>query len=160
MNATIELFNISDNNAAKHLPRNISDKFPNLDYLRASNCDLTVVLKTYFENMRKLLFLRLNSNRIASIEVDSFKDLYNLEKLWLHHNLLETLDEKLFAIMAKLELIDLEDNKIKFLTPETLSIPGGKLASVDLQSNVCIDEVYTFSNLGQLNTDLKMNCTN
>lgn len=159
-NATIQLFNISYNNAAKHLPRNISDKFPNLHNLKASHCNLTVVAKFYFENMRKLQFLILNSNRIASIEVDSFKDLVDLKKLWLYHNLLETLDEKLFAITVKLEFIDLKGNKIKFLNPETLSIPGGKLERVDLTSNVCIDKVYTSSNLGQLNTDLKTNCTN
>lgn len=162
-NATIEIFSVSDNKAAKHLPRNISEKFPFLKNIRAQNCDLTVVLKFNFKNMRNLRFLRLSSNKIRTIESGSFTDLINVERLWLRNNQLETIDEKLLVSMKKLELVDLVYNKIKFLSPETFKIPGGQLELIDLQVNVCINEIYGSDkygreNLEQVEADLRKNC--
>lgn len=115
--------------------------------------------------MKKLQTLNLSSNKIRTIEVNSFSDLINVEKLWIRNNMIETLDEKLFVSMTKLELLDLVNNKLKVFNPETFRIPDGKLELIDLQSNVCVNKIYGsmkygHNNLGQLETDLGSNCRN
>lgn len=164
VNATIKLFDISYKEEVKHMPNDIGEKFPYLSALRAMNCSLTIVLKSYFKNMRKLHLLSLSFNKITSIEADSFKDLIKLKNLWLDNNMIETLDENLFKTMITLGFVKLNNNKIKFLSPETFKIFGVKLEYMDLKSNVCIDKLYgskeyDLDNLHNLELNLKTNCT-
>lgn len=107
--------------------------------------------------------MNLSSNKIISIEADSFKDLINVESLWIRNNMLETLNDKLFVTMVELDLLDLVYNKIKILSPETFKIPGGKLELIDLQANVCINKIYgadkyRHKNMEQLESDLETKC--
>lgn len=113
----------------------------------------------FFANMANLEFLYLGYNKITTIEPNAFKDLISLKRLHLGTNLIETLDGKLFATMVKLEKLNLSDNKIKVLVPTTFSIPEGKLWSVSLDNNVCIDGYFNLEVYKQLEALLKDKCS-
>lgn len=114
--------------------------------------------------MGSLRLLGLNKNKIATIEPDAFKDLVNLENLQLFGNKIVTLDEKLFAPLKKMDYLTLSDNKIQNLRPNIFKIVGGKLTTVNLEGNVCIDSLYSLSgwfmgnNFEKLERDLAANC--
>lgn len=132
---TIEEFIIRKMKKVQFLPVNISDKFPNLKLLEVNDCGLTVVRSFYFKNMFNVQRMDLNHNEIDTIEVDAFKDLVSVERLFLEYNSILTLDEKLFVSMVSLETLMLRSNYIDFLTTSTFKIPGGKLYQVDLRAN-------------------------
>lgn len=159
VNTSVEQVFINRNNGVKDLPRNIGDKFANLIEFWATRCQLTTVRNHYFMNMQKLKFLNLRENKITTIEPDAFKDLISIHRMNLQTNMIETLDENIFTAMVALEWLHLEQNKIKLLKPETFIIPGGKLSYVVLKENVCINKWYGWDNWGQLEPDLKANCT-
>lgn len=162
-NTSVERFQISNNREVEFLPKTIGDKLPNLKEFRVVKCGLTVVRDHYTKNMQNVKRLSFLGNKITTIEVEAFKDLVRVEDLSLSYNKLQTLDEKLFATMVSLQLLFVHDNRIKFLNPNTFKIFGNiVLESVDLRSNVCIDQTYgsySHDNLDQLQLDLTMNCT-
>lgn len=113
----------------------------------------------FFKDMRNLLYLNLNDNKIRTIEPKSFEDLVKVQDLMLHYNQIETIDSKLLVSMSKLKWLYLNNNKIKFLDPSTFVIPNGSLGAVFLRGNVCIDDSYDSQNWGSLQADLRNNCT-
>lgn len=157
----VEEFDIQDNENVKYLPRHIGEKIPNLNKFVAIRCGLTVIRDFYFENMVRLEDLFLNENRIAMIEPGAFVDLTQLKSLYLNENLIETFDEKLFQTMVALESINFSYNRIKFLSPSTLEIPGARITYVELLKNICIDNFYNAHSPGSelLEQDLIANCT-
>lgn len=159
LDTTVGQFYISENKKVKFLPANIGEKFPNLKEFRVWGCGLTVLRDFYFQNMTNVKYLDLGYNRISNIESSAFKDLVNLEHLFLNNNMIETLHENLFVTMVKLQLLFLADNKIKLLSPASFKIPRGKLGWVDLRDNTCINDDYVLRNFGQLEAQIKANCT-
>lgn len=158
LDPAVEQFFISKNEEVKFLPRHIGDKFPNVKTFRVYKSGITVLREFYFKNMRKLQYLYLDDNQIATIEPSAFRDLISLKKLELARNMIQSLDEQLFVTMVNLDRLNLDNNKIKFLRPTTFNIPGGKLRSVDLESNVCIDGYYNSDSWKRLETTQRMNC--
>lgn len=165
-NTTIDMLFFRGNTGTKYLPRKIIEKFPNLKKIIAGSLGLTVLRNHYFMHMKFLEVLYLGYNEINIIEPNAFKDLIRVNNLDMQSNMIESLDESLFARMVKLQTINLVRNKIKFLSPTTFKIPGGKLGFVFLKSNVCIDRLFEFSEnsvdfseFNQLESDIKTNCT-
>lgn len=158
-NATVQQFYIYDEDEVIFLPRNINEKFPNLQQFYVAYTGLTDVRPYYFKNMSNLSFLALSFNKISRIESSAFKDLVSLKNLWLHENMIQTLDEKLFNSMTGLEKIWLFNNRIEFLGPTTFKIPNGKLSYVDLEENVCNLGLYSNSSVNQLESDINANCS-
>lgn len=159
-NPSVEQFYIGDNRQVKHMPKLVGAKFPNLKECRVVNCGLTAVRSHYFKDMRKVQYLLLNGNQITTIEPGSFRDLVGAFHLWLPDNMLTSLDGTVFDPMINLQLLDLKNNKIKFLSPSTFKIPGGNLLVINLNSNVCIDGGYHLQlNGNQLEANIRANCT-
>lgn len=77
-------------------------------------------------------------------------------------NKIAEIESKAFeATLAKLEYIALNNNKLKFLTPETFKNSGGTRISIYLESNVCVDRKMSYYSNGlDFERDLKANCTN
>lgn len=138
----VNRFESRNNPNVEHLPRQIAKKFPKLRNVAVNGCGLTVVRDFYFENMWMLKKLSLDENKITIIEPQAFSDLMNVEFLSMNGNLIVTLDEKLFQTMSTLRRFFLSNNRVKFLSPETLDIPNSDLRYVDLTKNDCIDEIY------------------
>lgn len=158
-NSAIDRFELKNNKDVKYLPSYIGEKFPNLKELYAERCGLTIVRDHYFKNMKNLQLLYLNGNKITSIESNAFRDLTSVEKLFMHNNMIETFDAKLFATMVSMKEIFLSKNQIKSLSPSTFLIVGGKLAFVDLTSNVCINKNYrSDSNMEHLESNIRDLC--
>lgn len=164
LNSTVQRFKISDNEEVKFLPAQIGQKFPNLTDFWTEKCGLTIVRDFYFKNMGNLRLLGLNNNKILSVEPEAFRDLVNVEDLQLFGNKIVTLDEKLFVTMVELDYVTLTHNQIKFLSSTTFRIPGGKLKTVNLEENVCIDSLYSFNGwfmnntLEKLESDILSDC--
>lgn len=161
-NTAVERFDIRGNREVRFLPKRIGEKLPNIYRFHVGRCGLTVIRSHYFANMKKLRYLNLYNNRIATIESDAFKDLISVERLWLDHNMIQALDQELFAAMISLEMIDLRFNEMKFLSPTTFRVSGGKLKSVDLTENDCIDILFdsaSVENFDQIENDLKTHCS-
>lgn len=156
-NSEIERFHVSDNGQSNYLPKHIGEHFPNLLELSAERCGLIIVRDFYFKDMKHVKFLNLRQNKIVTIEPESFKDLVSVEEFWLESNLIERLDEKLFAPMEKLIILDLSKNKINFLSPEMFNIQSGNLYAVYLKGNICYNGDF-FPNPSQL--EPRTNCTN
>lgn len=64
-----------------NLPTKVAEVFPNLVFLDAEACSLTVITKEYFKNMGKLRRLDLDRNRIERIPSNAFNDLVSLEEI-------------------------------------------------------------------------------
>jgi Leucine-rich repeat (LRR) protein len=79
----IKAFDCSDNKNIQFLPENVGDRFPNLLYHNASNCNITNVSKKNFQGLFKLKVLDLSHNRIEKIPSNTFDDLDELEQLLL-----------------------------------------------------------------------------
>lgn len=156
---TIEQFHISRNKEVRFLPREIGERFPNLENFFVRDCGLEVLRNHYFQNMRNLRLLSLQNNKISSIESFAFQGLTKVEHLFFDNNLIETLDGKLFASMVNMEFLNLNNNKIKLLSHTTFKIPGGRLTDIYLRWNVCIDKEYGSDNLDWVEGDIRANCT-
>lgn len=157
----VEEFKIEGNTNVEYLPRHIGKKFSKLKHFSASSCGLTIIRDFYFKNMLNLEGLFLDENKIAFVEPRAFVPLVKVILLSLQGNLIETFNENLFKTMMGLESIYLSNNRIKFLSPSTLEIPAARLAYIDLSGNVCIDTFYSARSTGweQFEPDLIANCT-
>lgn len=65
------------------LPVQVGANFPNLLAYAARGCSIKIITKTNFEGLSKLRSLFLWYNEIEKISSDTFKDLKDLELLWL-----------------------------------------------------------------------------
>lgn len=161
VNATVLQFQVNESKDVKFLPKYVGDKFPNLEFYLAWKCGLTILRDHYFNHMKNLQILTLSHNQISTIESEAFRDLVKVQDLKLGYNLIESLDDKLFTSMVNLEALSLNNNKIKILSPSTFKIPHGKLMTLELLSNVCIDKWYGQKRLRRmehLESDLMASC--
>ena len=83
-----------------------------------------------------------------------------LKYIDLRQNQIEELPNGLFKNNVNLEIIYLWNNKLKFIG-STLFDGLTKLDYVDLERNVCINEIYSGSTeITQLKEDIKLKCFN
>lgn len=142
----------------KFLPKNIGEKFPELEIFYARRCVLSNVPNFVFKNMQKLERLHLEFNKIVTIESGAFHDLIEVKSLSVEHNLIETIHENLFATMKSLREINFQFNNIAVLSPMTFEIPGGVLGTLRLKGNVCLTKHYNWHNWNMLQPDLIAHC--
>lgn len=77
---------------------------------------------------------------------EAFKALVKLTKLELGFNLLITVESYVFYNLKALELLNLNDNKLKYVSANLLT-PLTKLKAVNLTNNICIDKEHPNSSL-------------
>lgn len=66
-----------------YLPVNVGENFPHLAFYNAQNCSVKVISKSNFDGLFELKKLYLDNNEIESIFSDTFLDLVQLEWLTL-----------------------------------------------------------------------------
>lgn len=73
----------SSNKKINYLPVNPATIFPNLAIISASGCSIKSLSRQNFEGLRKLRALYLESNKIERVNSDTFKNLDELEQIFL-----------------------------------------------------------------------------
>ena len=99
--------------------------------------------------MVALRTLNLSNNQISSIEANTFKELVNLNELWLNGNQL-TLIENLFQGLVSLTWLDLSRNKLESIEQNafndltnlfTLNLSNNKINSIDVKSFIHLNNL-------------------
>lgn len=78
---TLTAIDFCNNNNVEFSPQNVWKIFPSLLFYDASHCNLEVIRRENFKNLRKLKYLWIGSNQIEKIDDDTFMDLVSLEQL-------------------------------------------------------------------------------
>lgn len=122
------------NQRVQYLPINVSKAFPELEIYGAGACSLRTVSKENFSGLKYLRALGLQSNRIETIESDTFDDLTSLQYLYLRTDFcsLQILIESNFQILGFNRITTLGDVFTNLLS----------LKIVYLQGNICINEDF------------------
>lgn len=102
------------------IPQNIPS---NTAEIRINNHNITIIEPIYFENINIYLkLLDLRRNQITEIEPDAFYDVTNLKTLLLGSNNIQTLENKVFNGLNSMEKLDLSNNKIGNIAPNTFCL--------------------------------------
>jgi hypothetical protein len=115
----VNAFYIQSSAQVDYIPLDILSEFPNLNGLRISFCDLPIVKSGLFkEELQKLEYLDLATNKIESIEPEAFKFLIKLKWIRLGWNKLQTLPYRLFKNNPDIIFINFFNwNKINSIHP-------------------------------------------
>lgn len=105
------------NSITYYIPSKISDHFKNLVALRIVGCDLRIISK------------------------DDLQPCLLLKELLLPDNNIESLPADLFDNTPSLEVLSFSNNKIKFISNQTLT-PLMRLKFADFRGNINIDVIY------------------
>lgn len=116
VNSSVMGLSMKNDKNVKFIPENISDIFPQLTHLQVSECSLKTLNSRCFKNLVELERLYLLGNQISSIEVGAFKDLGKLLSLELDKNRLTVLPSNVFDSLRSLVSLDLRDNRIETLS--------------------------------------------
>lgn len=133
---SINVLYFSWNQKIHHLPIKTSATYPNLLALYAGYCSITNISRQNFRGLSSLKSLILQGNQIEKIASGVFKDLTNLERLYL--------GEKSFILFQVLIFffLDVSDyNKIKYMNGK-LFMPLRKLTTIQLNGNICFGGMY------------------
>ena len=94
------------------LPANISSQAASLIL---SNNHLTFLRSNMFSTLTNLTVIRLDGNRISTIEPGAFNGNFLLQYLYLNVNVIDTIQAKAFSSLVDLVELHLADNKISTL---------------------------------------------
>lgn len=133
---TITRMSFSNNKNIFYLPDDVNENFPNLLRYNAKRCSITLITKTNFKGLNKLVKLNLWGNQLEKITSDTFKDLVDLQVLKLGEMIMTNVRMKnRWSFFSG-------ENKIKFMNGEVFQ-GLNELSEVYLQMNVCIDNFFT-----------------
>lgn len=93
-------------------------KIQYIDHLQQGKNQIQQIPPEAFRGFIGLTNLSLFCNQIETIHLDAFKDLHNLEILYLNKNKIKKLLPGIFRGLHKLEHLDLSDNEIEEILPE------------------------------------------
>lgn len=111
----VEYLEISNNKKVKFLPENVTESFPNLMEYEVRNCSIKSVHGKHLEGLFELERLQLWFNEIETIASDSFKDLEKLKVLRLSHNQIKHIDPAWFQTMTNLTRLIMNSNRIEIV---------------------------------------------
>lgn len=121
------------------IPKEIIEKFYNLEYLSLNEIGLKILDKIKLKQLKVLLanknrltelddqafeetkaieIISLRENQISTIEPATFKNLINLKELYFSSNKLEHLNVDLFSPLMNLQILSLSGNKLKAIDME------------------------------------------
>ena len=73
-----------------------------------------------FKDMTNVVKLYLDDNKIKQLDNGVFNDLINLRELWLESNNIISIDKNIFINLNKLELVCLSNNPISMMFPNNV----------------------------------------
>lgn len=113
-----------------------TETFANLPELKALTVGNLIKELPVFPNLRKLIFLSLDGNKLTKITMEPFEKLSILEQLYLRENQIEfvNFELKTSGIWSKLLLLALDQNKIKNID-ENSFVDLKQLTVLSLQGN-------------------------
>ena len=137
-----------------------------LKYLHLTQTDIDYIGDKVFAGLKLVEKLYLHNNYITTIHKDAFKDLENVDEIYLNQNLIEYLDDDVFMYNLNLKFAILDHNRIKTINAmlfsrnihlENIEVAHNSISSIeenllepleylkilDLNSNVCADEMIT-----------------
>ncbi|XP_073825374.1 uncharacterized protein [Musca autumnalis] len=102
--------------------------------LRLDSNRLRTLNGVFLKNLSELKVLNLTLNSIADLPRNTFDDVFKLQRLYLAHNALQVLPFQLFRSMRDLQILNLADNKLLSF-PDNFFAPNGELRLLLLQRN-------------------------
>lgn len=144
----------SSGNELNHLPLKIGTNFPSLNTIQISKCkQLKSILTNKVFQETSLKVLEITQTSLVNITEVAFEDLGKLVYLNLSSNKISTLHENTLRKLIKLILLDLSFNNIKSLPANLLNNDLAHLEFVLLNDNcIEISNFEVFNDLGQLKT--------
>jgi Leucine-rich repeat (LRR) protein len=120
-------------------PRGIGSIFPNIKELILNNCDIDIISREDFADLKQVDALSLMGNLIADLPGDVFDDLQDLREMHLDDNKIEFIDTKLFDALPQLEVVNLEGNICIDQNWQDLNIPPGRDSMIQEIAGKCMD---------------------
>lgn len=112
-------------------------------------------LDKFFPNVEAL---QIFNSELKILEQKDLKPFDNLKELWVHQNELESLSGDLFKFNTELQLIVLNNNRLRFIGKYIL-VPLTKLEIANFNSNKCIDKYAGFPHkMHELFIQIEKNC--
>lgn len=147
---------IHDTNT-KYIPANIGSLF-NLTAFQMTSTQLMKIKYMDFHGMQDLVHLGFTFSKLTSVPSDVFSLLTKLKIIYLSQNQIEVIPKDVFSNNPNLEEIHFWGNKIKYLDS---GIFNGltKLDVVNLNDNTCLDKDYRWTEIVELEGDIKLNCS-
>lgn len=120
----------------ERFPNSLGESFANLEVVRITFCGMRLLLKESMQNLTKLKYLDLISNKI------------------------EKLDSDVFELAPNLVEVVMNNNRLKFIGALILE-PLKKLHFISFGGNVCISSYfkYTHEQLSRLKTEITLKCS-
>lgn len=120
----------------ERFPTGLGESFENLEVVRITFCGMRLLLKESMQNLTKLKYLDLISNKI------------------------EKLDSDVFELAPNLVEVVMNNNRLKFIGAAILE-PLKKLEFISFGGNVCISShfKYTHEQLSRLKTEITLKCS-
>lgn len=140
-------------NQIKNLEDSTFRNLPNLKFLDLSDNQLNEFPKNLLENCRdRLEILKLRNNSITKMEDSNLSKFKNLRELDISSNKIENVDGTFENCCAKMEILDLSENRIKEISEETFIFyqkrPSNSYKNTlkpnPTQLNLCKNELQTF----------------
>ena len=100
------------NSDIKRLEKKFIERFPNLEIIRMSACNLENIEEDVFSNSQKIFFLNLRENLFNRLCKRDFSQLVNLRYFEMSKNRIESIEDGFFSNMKSLEFIKLGDNQL------------------------------------------------
>ena len=124
-NAFYGILGVTDLNLNTNKLKNFSSNYlSTLKLLDLSHNEINVLTSQMFAHLKELTSLRLEDNKIDSIELKAFEGLDILKHLYLSLNNIKQFNKNSFIELSKLNILDLDQNYIK-------SIEEGQLNGLD-----------------------------
>lgn len=149
-NLTVEAFDIRHEKGISFIPMQIPSKFPQLVAFQIFNCSIKSIGAKDLKGLKRLRYLNMPLNEIATIDKDAFQDLCKLEYLSLASNDIESLSSKLFSSLENLKTLFLNDNEVEVLSPKTFSSLKNLESLFLTDNNIYFLHENTFANLFNL----------
>ena len=108
---------------------------PNITHLSWADNDLSGIGKDSFLGFNDLQELDLSNNRLIEICPGTFKELPNLKKLYLSHNMLQLNPPDIFSGLVNLSLLSLQNNMLTKIDPGAFQ-ELANLTELQLDSNM------------------------
>lgn len=153
-------------------PKELSDFFPNLEYMEIQYCKMKTITKEDLKGFTKLRKLKLDFNEISYLPGNLFEFTPNVEQLSFFHNKITKIGAEIFDKLEKLSKVDLRNNLkinykfqkewqnlngLKLLIQEHCN-PLGSLANQAkevVMKNLSYENAIIMHHLGLVKTEIK-----
>ena len=110
-NSDVTALIVFDERVFPRLVRNIDEFFPNLIYLQWNNCNLTSIESEDLKQFPNLRRIDAQHNQLLDLPGDLFAHTPDMQAMFIHNNLIESVGEGIFSKLDLLRIVDLKSNR-------------------------------------------------